>query len=435
MESSQKNLIEDICKQQRTSLNVPVFDTDSWGAWLYNSGAYVVEATTRTVVTNLSIKTMCERVLALTDEEIKCSYEAQRSLPILQEMCKKIATNNVTQSEADQKKLKQIHRRIGNCVSVASYLVQQQKTLDNMHRAINFIHYSGSITIPIHKQMVEKYIEECKEAIHQSGHIAQELLSKIKQDIRQNVGEHNMIARNKHIYSLFFGDKLLSVDSARCDQPLSIQTLFNEKTFKYLQQTCDIKTVIFLKQKHGVAGLVVDEAHRDTLSFSVEGDYLITKIPGIGLGILTADCLPVICVDEINKVIGIAHAGLRGSIAGVVPAMITAMKQKYGTIESTVKIIFGPSAKVCCYEIGNDIIDNLNIEKLDSKLLDVLQKRNGKIYFDLPLFNEKQLISLGVLSSAINHQQNACTICNIQYCSYRRDNNDSKRNITIVALR
>jgi len=80
----------------------------------------------------------------------------------------------------------------------------------------------------------------------------------------------------------------------------------------------------FLHQVHGASGQEVTPKAQPK-NFVDEGDYLITRMPGMGIGVLTADCLPVICIDQEHSAIGIAHAGWRGAVAGVHLEMMRAM--------------------------------------------------------------------------------------------------------------
>lgn len=210
-------------------------------------------------------------------------------------------------------------------------------------------------------------------------------------------------------------------------------SVLQKPPFNGLGPSMGLKQLVFLHQIHGTQGKVVTAMDaRDQLpSFVHDGDFLICNAPRIGLAVATADCLPVIVVDKVRKVVGIAHAGWRGSVLGVGTELLLRMNQLFKTAPEQVAIFFGPSARVCCYEVQPDFYDNVRLSPYASQ---VMVEREGKSFFDLGLFNRRQLELAGVPAAAINEQFYACTMCNGQFCSVRRLKNDD-RQMTVVTLR
>src|SRR5262249_27619250 len=85
-----------------------------------------------------------------------------------------------------------------------------------------------------------------------------------------------------------------------------------------------------------------------------EGDAMVSATPGIGLGILTADCAPVLFADAEAKVIGAAHAGWKGAIAGVTDTTIAAM-EKMGARRERIVAVIGPTIGRVSYEVGPEL--------------------------------------------------------------------------------
>ncbi|HEX2759862.1 MAG TPA: polyphenol oxidase family protein, partial [Rhizomicrobium sp.] len=87
-----------------------------------------------------------------------------------------------------------------------------------------------------------------------------------------------------------------------------------------------------------------------------EGDAMVTATPGLGLGILTADCAPVLLADASARVIGAAHAGWKGALGGVLEATLEAM-EKLGANRNRIAAAIGPCISQASYEVGWDFRD------------------------------------------------------------------------------
>jgi purine-nucleoside/S-methyl-5'-thioadenosine phosphorylase / adenosine deaminase len=92
------------------------------------------------------------------------------------------------------------------------------------------------------------------------------------------------------------------------------------------------------------------------LTANPDADAMVTKIPGLALSILTADCQPVLFCDTGARVIGAAHAGWRGALDGVLEATLDAMESLGARREDTVAVI-GPSISQSAYEVGPEFLD------------------------------------------------------------------------------
>lgn len=230
--------------------------------------------------------------------------------------------------------------------------------------------------------------------------------------------------------TLYFGD------STDCLFPVEYLALPDEpilelSPFAKLQNSMGLEGLHFLRQVHGVDGLEIKSGMQQPKPFMVEGDFLITNARAVGLGVVTADCLPIIIYDPVHAAIGIAHAGWRGSVQGVAAVMLKKMQQRYGTQTDQLQVFFGPSAKPCCYKVDQKFIHNF--EGFPNLALVVHEREDG-LYFDLPGFNSLQLMALGVPKTAINVDYNICTMCTQGYCSYRIQKELACRQMTVVSL-
>lgn len=244
-----------------------------------------------------------------------------------------------------------------------------------------------------------------------------------------------MILHNDPLFYLSFGDQRNSFAPKQFYAIKSSDELLKQKQFFTTKKALNLTHLAVLKQTHSAAGFSLQTEHDISIlqPYQHDGDYLITNLPQVGLGVATADCLPIIFFDSQNNTIAIAHAGWAGSVQNIAIKTIEHMQRDFGTQLEYLRIFFGPSAKVCCYEVKEDFMEKLENFSYAKR---IIQKRGNKLYFDLPLLNRLQLEALGVQKQAFKANYNLCTICSIPaFCSFRRDGADSKRQMTIVALK
>ena len=165
-------------------------------------------------------------------------------------------------------------------------------------------------------------------------------------------------------------------------------------------------------------------------------DALVTATPGIGLGVLTADCGPVLFADPRARVIGAAHAGWKGALTGVTTSTIAAM-EKLGADRSRIVAVIGPMISRQAYEVGPEFparftdVDPANARYFTPSM------RAGHAMFDLPAYLADRLRSEGVGQVV---ELGLCTFADEQrFYSYRRathrNEKDYGRLISAIALK
>ena len=191
---------------------------------------------------------------------------------------------------------------------------------------------------------------------------------------------------------------------------------------------------IVLDQMHSDRGVCVEDLTHvhDESWFEYQGDFIITRQSRYGLIILTADCLPVIFYDSVQRVIAVVHVGWKGNSLGITQKVLIKMQEKYAVHLSDVKCFLGFGAGPCCYEVT---LDFLNHFKHFDYGQNCFINKNGKIYFDNRLHVHDGLKKFGIPDENIYTTKELCTICNKQFCSARRDKQQAERQITFVALR
>lgn len=153
-----------------------------------------------------------------------------------------------------------------------------------------------------------------------------------------------------------------------------------------------------------------------TTQSPIEADAVITSMKGIVLGVLVADCVPILVYDPEAGIVGAIHAGWRGTSSGIIKKSLSLMKKEFNTSLSKTRISIGPSIKWCCYEVGHDVLNA--IEKETGNITEYSRgKGNGKYCVDLATANRLQAESLGIRNIWISEE---CTSCYPEkYYSYR----------------
>lgn len=149
---------------------------------------------------------------------------------------------------------------------------------------------------------------------------------------------------------------------------------------------------------------------------SPEADALVTNQPNIPLGVLTADCLPVLFADRQQGVIGAAHAGWKGALGGVLEATIAAM-QALGARD--IVAAMGPSILQPSYEVGAEFYENFMLASANNAaFFKPSAVAEGKYLFDLPAYARSRLQAAGIRD--ISHLAHDTLLDEKQFFSYRR---------------
>ena len=148
--------------------------------------------------------------------------------------------------------------------------------------------------------------------------------------------------------------------------------------------------LVTVHQVHSAQVVQVDAA----LPQRPKADAMVTATPGLALGILTADCQPVLFADHSAGVIGAAHAGWRGALDGVLEATLEAMEALGARRADTVAVI-GPTISQRAYEVGPEFLDAFMADDIDNQRF-FANGQNDRYLFDLPAFGLHRLRSIGV---------------------------------------
>ena len=177
----------------------------------------------------------------------------------------------------------------------------------------------------------------------------------------------------------------------------------------------------------------------------LEGDGLVTNLPGLMLGVGTADCVPVLVVDVEKRAVGAFHAGWRGTAAGIVGEGIEAMRREYGSRPEDLRAAVGPSIGACCYAVGEEVRSQFRerfgyADELFREVADLGQGGAvSKLYVDLWEANRRQLVDAGVDGARIA-VVGECTACareatgERRYFSHRAEQGVAGRMLNVIGM-
>jgi YfiH family protein len=172
-----------------------------------------------------------------------------------------------------------------------------------------------------------------------------------------------------------------------------------------------------LKQIHS-ATCVPAEGRSGVLG---QGDALLEDTAGSVVAVKTADCIPVLLIDDRHHAVAAVHAGWRGTAARIVPNAIEAMGQRFRTSAADLHAAIGPGIGKCCYEVGPEVAAQFGGQ--------------GRGYLDLPEHNRRQLLEAGVTPERI-YASNLCTKCRPElFHSFRRDQEAAGRLYSYAGIR
>lgn len=157
-------------------------------------------------------------------------------------------------------------------------------------------------------------------------------------------------------------------------------------------------------------------------------DALITNQPNIAIALNFADCVPIILYDPVKKVIGISHAGWKGTAKQIAPKTVEKMVNEFNSNPKDIIAAIGPAIGKCCFEAGEYVLEELGktIEKCPAEAI-------SNTHADLKLINKLQLLAMGVEKIDLCEY---CTSCQSElFFSYRREQGKTARHSAVIMLK
>lgn len=170
--------------------------------------------------------------------------------------------------------------------------------------------------------------------------------------------------------------------------------------------------LVSVHQTHSARAVALDGPPNE----QIKADAMVTAAPGLALGILTADCQPVLFADAENGVVGAAHAGWKGALDGILEATIEAM-ESLGAERATIHAVIGPSISQRAYEVGPEFLDRFLDESPENARF-FANGEGDRFQFDLIGFGLYRLREAGVAHASWTGH---CTYSDPErFYSYRR---------------
>ncbi len=173
----------------------------------------------------------------------------------------------------------------------------------------------------------------------------------------------------------------------------SYENVLKNRQILLKKLNCSNKKLVTLNQVHSNKVIFVDKEWNFHSDETPQADALITKDSNIVLGVLTADCVPILLHDPLSNTVAAIHAGWRGLKSEIINKTIISMS-KLGCLPNNINSVIGPCIHQCNYEVDKNIYDffNESLDNIDSYFI----KKDEKYLLDLPGLAKKSLIDSGV---------------------------------------
>jgi YfiH family protein len=199
------------------------------------------------------------------------------------------------------------------------------------------------------------------------------------------------------------------------------QTNVDENRRRVLQ-AAGLAQVYTVRQVHGAA-VVELEGHTPAPVNDREADAIIAYEPQVGVGVYTADCVALLVCDVRTGAVAAAHAGWRGTVAGVATAVVHALERR-GSAARDLRAVIGPSIGPCCFEVGPEVAAAFAPE--------FVRRGKAKPTIDLRAANCGQLMAAGVPAASIDARP-PCTMCDgSRFYSFRRDGQNTGQHLAFI---
>ena len=164
-------------------------------------------------------------------------------------------------------------------------------------------------------------------------------------------------------------------------------------------------------------------------------DAMITSQPGIMLCVHTADCVPVVLLDPVKRIVGVVHSGWVGSSKRIVGKTVRKMMDEYKSKPEEIICAIGPYNHSCCCEVGEDVLERFRESFTDMECGMLFKKKNtkGKYMLDLGAAVSLALYQEGVKTENI-YDEGWCTYHTSIFSSWRRTGERKKQMVTYIML-
>ncbi len=192
-------------------------------------------------------------------------------------------------------------------------------------------------------------------------------------------------------------------------------------------------TLYTVRQVHSNTVCVVDDQALTRGLAGLEADALVTATPHVPLGVLAADCLPIVFYSAHPRALAVVHAGRMGTYHQIVPTALKVLQQQFAVVLAQIRAIIGPGIGGCCYRLDHHAIDPFR-ERFPDWETYCLPQAPGLWTLDLVRANRAQLAAAGVVTAHIQ-SLDMCTVCHCTHLfSHRAEGATAGRGMGTAVL-
>ena len=196
-----------------------------------------------------------------------------------------------------------------------------------------------------------------------------------------------------------------------------------------------VEKLVSVSQAHGTDLLVIEQPNPDYGHFlKIECDGIITNQAGVMIAVGVADCLPLLLLDPVKRVVAALHAGWKGTAGNIAAKGVESLVKLFGSNCHDIIAAAGPAIGSCCYEVDSPVRDAFLQSGLDWGSC-TTESGEGKWKLDLAAANRLQLLAAGLDAENIEVAQQ-CVCCQHDwFFSYRRDGQETGRQAGFIMLK
>jgi YfiH family protein len=166
-----------------------------------------------------------------------------------------------------------------------------------------------------------------------------------------------------------------------------------------------------------------------------EADGMMTDRPGLLIGVMTADCIPVLVADPVRRAVGAFHAGWRGTVERIVELGVARMVEVYGSEPGDLLAAIGPGIGACCYTVGEEVLQRFGTQFSYAGELFSGSLATNELRVDLVEANRRQLLAAGLVAGSVS-VVGGCTACQPgRFYSHRAARGHAGRMMAVVGIR
>lgn len=236
---------------------------------------------------------------------------------------------------------------------------------------------------------------------------------------------YKIFESHKNLFAFTTIQKTLDVESVRFTD--------NKQNIAKLADVLKIRkeNLIFPKQTHTNCVVEIKDLPTEKLD---ETDALVTNKTGLCICVQTADCVPILLFEPVNKVVSAIHAGWRGTVGKIVKVAVQKMVSNYQCKSENIVAAIGPSISPEIYEVGDEVVNAVQ-KSIPNSENTLYKNGSGKFHFNLWEANRQLLLACGVRSKNIEILGECSFLGKEKYYSARRDGIETGRMVSGLMIK